>query len=54
MLMMILVKFATLSHKEAKRMWQPMRELQIKHFDDVKDTDIAAEKARIDAAAAAH
>lgn len=52
MLMMILVKFATLSHKEAKRMWQPMRELQIKHFDDVKDADIAAEKMRIDAASA--
>lgn len=53
MLMMILVKFATLSHKEAKRMWQPMRDLQIKHFDDVKDEDIAAERVRIDAAASA-
>ena len=48
MLMMILIKFATLSHKEAKRMWQPMRDLQIKHFDDVKDVDIMAEKSRID------
>lgn len=52
MLMMILVKFATLSHKEAKRMWQPMRELQIKHFDDMNPVEIAKEKSRIDAAAA--
>ncbi len=51
MLMMILVKFATLSHKEAKRMWQPMRELQIKHFDDIRPLDIAKEKLRIDTAA---
>ncbi len=50
MLMMIMVKFATLSHKEAKRMWQPMQELQIKHLDDIDPKEIAAEKARIDKA----
>lgn len=49
MLMMILVKFATLTHKEARRMWQPMSELQTKHFDDIAEEEITAEKKRIDA-----
>lgn len=48
MLMLIMVKFATLSHKEARRMWQPMEELKAKHLDDVDPSEIAEEKARID------
>lgn len=48
LLMIILVKFATLTHKEAKRMWQPLEALVKEHFDDVTSQEIAAEKTRID------
>lgn len=48
MLMTILMKFATLSHKEAQRMWDPLKDLRTKHFDDVSDAEVAEEKARID------
>ena len=48
LLMVILVKFATLTHKEAKRMWQPLHELVINHFEDVTPEETKAEKARID------
>lgn len=50
LLMVILIKFATLTHKEAKRMWQPLRDLMVKHFDDVTPEEVAAERSRIDAA----
>lgn len=49
MLMAILIKFATLTHKEAKRMWDPLKELDAKHFEDVDRHEVAVEKARIDA-----
>lgn len=49
MLMAILIKYATLTHKEAKRMWDPLKELYAKHFDDVTAEEMAREKARIDA-----
>jgi hypothetical protein len=48
LLMVILVKFATLTHKEAKRMWVPLSELVANHFDDVTAAEVKAEKARID------
>ena len=48
LLMIILLKFATLTHKEAKRMWQPLEALLKEHFDDVDRSEVAAEKARID------
>lgn len=47
MLMVILLKFATLTHKEAKRMWQPLLELVKNHFEDVKPSEIEAERERI-------
>jgi len=56
LLMIILLKFATLTHKEAKRMWQPLEQLLREHFDDIKDSEVAAERARVDAlrASSAH
>lgn len=49
LLMVILAKFATLTHKEAKRMWQPLEALVAAHFDDVSEAEVTAERARIDA-----
>ena len=49
MLMVILLKFSTLTHKEARRMWQPLIELRDRHFDDINPEEAAAEKARINA-----
>lgn len=49
LLMIILLKFATLTHKEAKRMWQPLEALMKNHFDDTDSTETAAERARIEA-----
>jgi len=48
LLMVILLKFATLTHKEAKRMWQPLEALVREHFDDVDRAEVVAEKSRID------
>lgn len=48
-LMAIMVKFATLTHKEAKRMWTSLEELKAQHFDDVSADEAAAERRRIDA-----
>jgi hypothetical protein len=48
LLMVIMVKFATLTHKEAKRMWVPLRELVVAHFDDVTEAEMVAERQRID------
>jgi hypothetical protein len=48
LLMIILVKFATLTHKEAKRMWVPLKVLMTDHFDDIDETEIIAEQKRID------
>ena len=47
MLMTILVKFATLTHKEAKRMWDTLRELEKDHFDDVTHQEVAQEVHRL-------
>jgi hypothetical protein len=47
MLMTILVKFATLSHKEAKRMWDTLNELTEEHFDDVSKEEVRDEIHRL-------
>ena len=47
MLMAILIKFATLTHKESKRMWDTLKELDAKHFDDVTSQEVAAEVHRL-------
>lgn len=47
LLMVIIIKFGTLTHKEAKRMWQPLHDLVKNHFDDVKPSEIEAERERI-------
>jgi hypothetical protein len=48
MLMVIMIKFATLTHKEAKRMWVPLQALLDEHFDDVTPAEAAKERARVD------
>jgi hypothetical protein len=35
LLIFILAKFATLTHKQAKRMWVPLQQLRTKHFEDI-------------------
>ena len=47
MLMAILIKFATLSHKESRRMWDTLKELDAKHFDDITHTEVVAEVHRL-------
>jgi len=47
MLMTILVKFATLSHKEAKRMWDTLKQLEKDHFDDVTHQEVVQEVHRL-------
>ncbi len=50
LLMVIMVKFATLTHKEAKRMWQPLRDLLKNHFEDVTADEVQAMRHRINQA----
>lgn len=47
MLMTILVKFATLTHKEAKRMWDTLKQLEKDHFDDVTNKEVVEEVHRL-------
>ncbi len=42
LLMLILIKYATLTHKQAKRMWQPMHDLVKNHFEDVPKKELKA------------
>ena len=51
LLLMILLKYATLTHKAAKQMWAPLFYLMKGHFDDITADETAAMKAKIDAAA---
>lgn len=53
LMLIILIKYATLTHKYAKRMWLPLLYLMLGHLDDVEPTEVAAMKLRIDAANAA-
>jgi hypothetical protein len=48
MLMVIMIKFATLTHKEAKRMWQPLKDLVKEHFEDVPNAEVVETRSRID------
>lgn len=41
LLIIILVKYATLTHKQAKRIWMPLHELDQKHFDDITPAEVA-------------
>jgi hypothetical protein len=41
LMLIILVKYATLTHKQAKRMWQPMKVLLKDHFEDVAPVETA-------------
>ncbi len=41
LLMVILVKYATLTHKQAKRIWVPLLDLGNKHFEDVTPAEVA-------------
>lgn len=52
LMLIILLKYATLTHKAAKRMWAPLFYLQKGHFDDVTDKETKAMKAKIDAESA--
>lgn len=52
LMLVILAKYATLTHKQAKKMWTPLKDLRKEHFEDVTMSevkqiraDIAAEKA---------
>lgn len=48
LLMVIMIKFATLTHKEAKRMWLPLQDLLKNHFDDVTADELVVEKSSTD------
>lgn len=48
LLMVILAKFATLTHKEARRMWVPLAAVLTTHFEDVTAAEVAAEKSHTD------
>ncbi|HSX41484.1 MAG TPA: hypothetical protein VLF21_02545 [Candidatus Saccharimonadales bacterium] len=40
LMLVILVKYATLAHKQAKKMWQPMQELLKDHFEDIDRSEV--------------
>lgn len=48
MLVAILVKYATLTHKEAKQAWAPLKKLLEKHFEDIAPGESEAVKAEVD------
>lgn len=47
LLMVIMIKFSTLTHKEARRMWEPLKNLIPNHFEDITEDEVAGEKKRI-------
>jgi hypothetical protein len=53
LMLIILIKYATLTHKYAKRMWLPLLYLMKGHFDDIEPAETAKMRQRIDAADAA-
>lgn len=53
LMLIILLKFATLTHKQAKRVWEPMHLLVLGHFEDVDQVEVAKLKAKIDSGVAA-
>lgn len=48
LMLIILVKYATLTHKQAKRIWQPVDALIVNHFEDVDSNEIARLRKSID------
>jgi hypothetical protein len=52
LMLIILVKYASLTHKHAKKMWRPLQDLIRDHFEDVESAEIVELKRQIDAAAA--
>jgi hypothetical protein len=40
LLMIILIKYATLTHKQAKRIWLPLQQMDAKHFDDITEAEV--------------
>ena len=49
LMMIILAKYSTLTHKQAKQMWVPLRQLEKTHFEDVSADEVAAEVQRVKA-----
>jgi hypothetical protein len=49
LLVLILVKYATLTHKSARKVWEPLAELNANHFDDIADGEMMVMKREIDA-----
>ncbi len=45
LLIVILAKYATLTHKQAKRIWVPMKELIANHFEDIDAVELKKEEA---------
>lgn len=48
LMLIILIKYATLTHKQAKRIWQPVDTLIENHFEDVDSNEIARLRKSID------
>ena len=40
LMIIILAKYATLTHKQAKRMWTPLKQLRTDHFEDITADEI--------------
>lgn len=47
LMLVILAKYATLTHKQAKKMWDPMTVLIHDHFEDVKGEEVKEEEHEI-------
>ncbi len=47
LMLIILVKYATLTHKQAKRIWEPLDRLTKEHFEDVDTSEVAELKRQI-------
>ena len=47
LMLVILAKYATLTHKQAKKMWTPLKELRTEHFEDVSADEVAKIKKSI-------
>jgi hypothetical protein len=48
MLLAILWKYATLTHKKAASAWDPLEELAVRHFEDVTENEATTLKSQID------
>ena len=47
LMLVILLKYATLTHKQAKRMWHPMEELIQHHFEDINQQEVRELKIQV-------